>query len=135
MKPGALLLNLSRGHVVDIGALAQALGSGRVAGAAVDVFPEEPRTNDDPFDSPLMGLKNVILTPHIGGSTEEAQEAIADFAAERVLGYLNRGDTTFSVNLPTSSWPTSRAGTGCCTSTAIRQACWRPSTGCWRTRG
>ena len=100
MKPGALLLNLSRGHVVDIGALAQALGSGRVAGAAVDVFPEEPRTNDDPFDSPLMGLKNVILTPHIGGSTEEAQEAIADFAAERVLGYLNRGDTTFSVNLP-----------------------------------
>lgn len=100
MKPGALLLNLSRGHVVDIGALAQALGSGRVAGAAVDVFPEEPRTNDDPFDSPLMGLKNVILTPHIGGSTEEAQEAIADFAAERLLGYLNRGDTTFSVNLP-----------------------------------
>jgi D-3-phosphoglycerate dehydrogenase / 2-oxoglutarate reductase len=100
MKPGALLLNLSRGHVVDIGALAQALGSGRVAGAAVDVFPEEPRTNDDPFDSPLRGLKNVILTPHIGGSTEEAQEAIADFAAERVLGYLNRGDTTFSVNLP-----------------------------------
>ena len=100
MKPGALLLNLSRGHVVDIGALAQALGSGRVAGAAVDVFPEEPRTNDDPFDSPLTGLKNVILTPHIGGSTEEAQEAIADFAAERVLGYLNRGDTTFSVNLP-----------------------------------
>ena len=100
MRPGALLLNLSRGHVVDIGALAQALGSGRVAGAAVDVFPEEPRTNDDPFDSPLTGLKNVILTPHIGGSTEEAQEAIADFAAERVLGYLNRGDTTFSVNLP-----------------------------------
>ncbi|MFN4297138.1 MAG: phosphoglycerate dehydrogenase [Brevundimonas sp.] len=100
MKTGALLLNLSRGHVVDIGALAQALGSGRVAGAAVDVFPEEPRTNDDPFDSPLRGLKNVILTPHIGGSTEEAQEAIADFAAERVLGYLNRGDTTFSVNLP-----------------------------------
>ena len=100
MKPGALLLNLSRGHVVDIGALAQALGSGRVAGAAVDVFPEEPRTNDDPFDSPLRGLGNVILTPHIGGSTEEAQEAIAEFAAERLLGYLNRGDTTFSVNLP-----------------------------------
>ncbi len=100
MKPGALFLNLSRGHVVNIGALAQALQGGRVAGAALDVFPEEPRTNADPFDSPLMGLKNVILTPHIGGSTEEAQEAIAEFAAERLLGYLNRGDTTFAVNLP-----------------------------------
>ena len=100
MKPGALLLNLSRGHVVDIGALAQAIGSGRIGGTALDVFPEEPRTNADPFDSPLTGLKNVILTPHIGGSTEEAQEAIAEFAAERLLGYLNRGDTTFCVNLP-----------------------------------
>jgi D-3-phosphoglycerate dehydrogenase len=100
MKEGALFLNLSRGHVVNIGALAQAIQGGRVAGAALDVFPEEPRTNADPFDSPLMGLKNVILTPHIGGSTEEAQEAIAEFAAERLLGYLNRGDTTFSVNLP-----------------------------------
>jgi D-3-phosphoglycerate dehydrogenase len=100
MKPGALLLNLSRGHVVDIGALAQALGSGRIGGAALDVFPEEPRTNADPFESPLQGLRNVILTPHIGGSTEEAQEAIAEFAAERLLGYLNRGDTTFCVNLP-----------------------------------
>ncbi|WP_363297458.1 phosphoglycerate dehydrogenase [Brevundimonas sp.] len=100
MKEGALFLNLSRGHVVDVGALSQAIGSGRVAGAAVDVFPEEPRTNSDPFESPLQGLKNMILTPHIGGSTEEAQEAIAEFAAERLLGYLNRGDTTFSVNLP-----------------------------------
>ncbi len=100
MKEGALFLNLSRGHVVDVGALAQAMGAGRIAGAAVDVFPEEPRTNADPFESPLQGLKNMILTPHIGGSTEEAQEAIAEFAAERLLGYLNRGDTTFSVNLP-----------------------------------
>ena len=100
MKEGALFLNLSRGHVVDVGALSQAMGSGRVAGAAVDVFPEEPRTNSDPFESPLQGMKNMILTPHIGGSTEEAQEAIAEFAAERLLGYLNRGDTTFSVNLP-----------------------------------
>jgi len=100
MKPGALLLNLSRGHVVDVGALAQALGSGRIGGAAIDVFPDEPATNADPFDSPLRGLKNVILTPHIGGSTEEAQEAIAEFAAERLLAYLNRGDTTFCVNLP-----------------------------------
>ena len=100
MKPGALLLNLSRGHVVDVGALAQAVEGGRIGGAAVDVFPEEPRTNADPFDSPLRGLKNVILTPHIGGSTEEAQEAIGEFAADRLLGYLNRGDTTFCVNLP-----------------------------------
>ena len=100
MKQGALLLNLSRGHVVDVGALAQALGSGRIGGAAVDVFPEEPATNSDPFDSPLRGLPNVILTPHIGGSTEEAQEAIGAFAAERLLAYLNRGDTTFCVNLP-----------------------------------
>ncbi|WOB77231.1 phosphoglycerate dehydrogenase [Brevundimonas nasdae] len=100
MKEGALFLNLARGHVVDVGALSQAIGSGRVAGAAVDVFPEEPRTNADPFESPLQGLPNMILTPHIGGSTEEAQEAIAEFAAERLLGYLNRGDTTFSVNLP-----------------------------------
>jgi D-3-phosphoglycerate dehydrogenase / 2-oxoglutarate reductase len=100
MKEGALLLNLSRGHVVDVGALAQALGSGRISGAALDVFPDEPATNADPFDSPLRGLKNVILTPHIGGSTEEAQEAIGAFAAERLLAYLNRGDTTFCVNLP-----------------------------------
>ncbi|WP_370451890.1 phosphoglycerate dehydrogenase [Brevundimonas sp. SPF441] len=100
MKEGALFLNLARGHVVDVGALSQAIGFGRVAGAAVDVFPEEPRTNADPFESPLQGLPNMILTPHIGGSTEEAQEAIAEFAAERLLGYLNRGDTTFSVNLP-----------------------------------
>ena len=77
-----------------------ALGSGRIGGAAVDVFPEEPATNADPFDSPLRGLSNVILTPHVGGSTEEAQEAIAEFAADRLLGYLNRGDTTFCVNLP-----------------------------------
>ena len=100
MRPGTLFLNLSRGHVVNVGDLAQAIQGGRVGGAALDVFPEEPRTNADPFESPLMGLKNVILTPHIGGSTEEAQEAIAEFAAERLLGYLNRGDTTFCVNLP-----------------------------------
>ena len=105
LKPGALFLNLSRGHVVDIGALAQAIGSGRVGGAALDVFPEEPRTNADPFGSPLCGLRNVILTPHIGGSTEEAQEAIAEFAAERILNFMNRGDTTFCVNLPNVQLP------------------------------
>lgn len=100
MKPGALFINLSRGHVVDIEALADAVRSGRLGGAAVDVFPEEPAANSDGFVTPIQGLPNVILTPHIGGSTEEAQEAIADFASERLLGFLNRGDTTFSVNLP-----------------------------------
>jgi D-3-phosphoglycerate dehydrogenase len=100
MKKGALLLNLSRGQVVDVEALAAALRSGQLGGAAVDVFPEEPASNAEPFHSPLQGLRNVILTPHIGGSTEEAQEAIGIFAAERILAYLNRGDTTFCVNLP-----------------------------------
>ena len=100
MKPGVVFLNLSRGHVVDIEALKTALISGHVAGAAIDVFPEEPRTNDEPFQSPLIGLKNVILSPHIGGSTEEAQEAIGEFASERLLNFIARGDTTFSVNMP-----------------------------------
>ena len=100
MKPAALLLNLSRGHVVDVEALAAALRAGQLGGAALDVFPDEPATNADPFDSPLRGLRNVILTPHIGGSTEEAQEAIGLFAAERLLAFLNRGDTSFCVNLP-----------------------------------
>jgi D-3-phosphoglycerate dehydrogenase len=100
MKDGVLFINLSRGHVVEIDALASALQSGKVYGAAIDVFPEEPRTNDDPFVSKLIGLKNLILTPHIGGSTEEAQEAIGQFASERLLNFLNRGDTTFSVNMP-----------------------------------
>lgn len=105
MKPGALFLNLSRGHVVDVEALAEAIREGRIAGAGVDVFPEEPESNKEPFASPLQGLPNVILTPHVGGSTEEAQEAIADFASERLLSFLHRGDTTFSVNLPNVQLP------------------------------
>lgn len=100
MRDGALFINLSRGHVVDIEALKEAIESGKIAGCAIDVFPEEPRTNADPFESPLIGLKNTILSPHIGGSTEEAQAAIAEFASERLLNFLNRGDTTFSVNMP-----------------------------------
>ena len=103
MKDRAVFLNLSRGHLVDLEALAEAIGSGKLLGAAVDVFPEEPNVNGDAFASPLQGLANVILTPHVGGSTEEAQEAIAEFAAERLLGFLERGDTSFSVNLPNVS--------------------------------
>jgi D-3-phosphoglycerate dehydrogenase len=100
MKPRSVLLNLSRGHVVDLQALEVALGEGRLLGAALDVFPEEPRSADEPFRSALADLPNVILTPHVGGSTEEAQAAIGAFAAERMLGFLHRGDTGMSVNLP-----------------------------------
>ena len=101
MKDKSFFLNLSRGHVVDIEALAEALRSGKLLGAGVDVFPDEPHANGEPFGpTPLQGLSNVILTPHIGGSTEEAQEAIAGFATDRLLGFLERGDTSFSVNLP-----------------------------------
>jgi D-3-phosphoglycerate dehydrogenase len=100
MKDGAILLNLARGHVVDVEALSKALRSGKLRGAGVDVFPEEPATNDQPFESVLLGAPNLIITPHIGGSTEEAQAAIGEFASERLLGFLHRGDTTFSVNMP-----------------------------------
>lgn len=100
MRPGAILLNLSRGHVVDVDALAAALRAGRLGGAGVDVFPDEPATNAAPFESVLRGAPNLILTPHIGGSTEEAQAAIGEFASERLLAFLHRGDTTFSVNMP-----------------------------------
>lgn len=100
MKRRAVLLNLSRGHVVDLAALEAALRSGALLGAALDVFPEEPSSAEEPFRSGLAELPNVILTPHVGGSTEEAQAAIGAFAAERMLGFLHRGDTVMSVNLP-----------------------------------
>ena len=105
MKDGVLFLNLSRGHVVDVQALADAIRSGKVLGAAVDVFPEEPEADNEAFSSPLQGLPNVILTPHVGGSTQEAQAAIADFAADRLLAFIERGDTTLSVNLPQVQLP------------------------------
>jgi D-3-phosphoglycerate dehydrogenase len=105
MRDGALLLNLSRGHVVDHAALAAAIGSGKLAGAGIDVFPEEPDSNGEAFDTVLRGLPNLILTPHIGGSTAEAQGAIADFAADRLLGFLHRGDTGFAVNMPQVELP------------------------------
>jgi D-3-phosphoglycerate dehydrogenase len=99
MKPGAHFLNLSRGFVVDHDALAQNLQSGRLAGAAVDVFPQEPESGGV-FHSALQGLSNVILTPHIGGSTEEAQQNIGQFVSSRLIEYLQTGNTMLSVNLP-----------------------------------
>ncbi len=103
MRPGSLFLNLSRGFLVDYGALREAIAAGHVAGAAVDVFPDEPKAQGDPFDSELRGLANVILTPHIGGSTEEAQESIGQFVAAKLRDYLTHGTTGLSVNLPTLS--------------------------------
>lgn len=105
MKQGVCLLNLSRGHVVDIEALADALKSGKVAGAAVDVFPTEPRGGSDPFWTPLHGLPNVLLTPHVGGSTEEAQENIAEFVSDKLLEYVASGGTASSVNFPRIAVP------------------------------
>lgn len=100
MKKGSYLLNLSRGSVVDIPALADAIKSGSLAGAAVDVFPSEPKSNEDPFKSELMGLPNVILTPHIGGSTLEAQKNIGSEVGSSLLKFLETGSTTSSVNFP-----------------------------------
>ncbi|MFC3881089.1 phosphoglycerate dehydrogenase [Algoriphagus namhaensis] len=105
MKKGAILLNLSRGHVVDIDALKEAILSGHLAGCAVDVFPEEPKNNSEPFESELKGLPNTILTPHIGGSTLEAQENIANFVPGKIMEYINTGNTFNSVNFPNIQLP------------------------------
>lgn len=100
MKDGVVFLNLSRGHVVDIQALKENIESGKIRGTAVDVFPEEPLSNKDEFVSELRGMKNTILTPHIGGSTLEAQENIADFVPNKIMNYINTGSTANSVNFP-----------------------------------
>lgn len=105
MKQGAILVNLSRGHVVDIPALRDAILSGQLAGCAVDVFPEEPKNNKEPFVSELIGLPNTILTPHIGGSTLEAQENIARFVPGKIMEYINTGNTYNSVNFPNIQLP------------------------------
>lgn len=105
MKKGSYLLNLSRGHVVDIPALKAALDSGHIAGAAIDVFPEEPKNNEEPFVSELIGCKNVVLTPHIGGSTSEAQVNIARFVPGKIMEYINTGNTYNSVNFPNIQLP------------------------------
>ena len=105
MKRGACLLNASRGSVVELDALAEAIKRGHSGGAAVDVYPEEPEANGDGFASPLRGLPNVILTPHIGGSTEEAQEAIGREVSAAVIKYINAGSTTGAVNFPAVELP------------------------------
>lgn len=105
MKDGVIFLNLARGFVVEIPALVDALNSGKVAGAGVDVFPKEPKTNKEPFVNELMRMENVILSPHIGGSTEEAQEMIGHYVPERLLEYINNGSTTGSVNFPEVQLP------------------------------
>jgi D-3-phosphoglycerate dehydrogenase len=105
MRKGSYLINASRGTVVDIDALSEALKSGHIAGAAIDVFPVEPKSNDDRFESPLVGLDNVLLTPHIGGSTLEAQKNIAIEVASKLVRYSDNGTTRSAVNFPQVSLP------------------------------
>jgi D-3-phosphoglycerate dehydrogenase len=105
MKPGAIFINASRGTVVDVDALATALASGHLSGTAIDVFPIEPKSNDDEFISPLRGFANAILTPHIGGSTAEAQENIGFEVASKLVKYSDNGTTTSSVNFPEVALP------------------------------
>lgn len=100
MKPGSILMNASRGKVVQIEALADALSCGHLKGAAVDVFPKEPKSNQERFESPLCGMPNVILTPHIGGSTLEAQEQIGVDVANKLIRYSDNGSTLGAVNFP-----------------------------------
>jgi D-3-phosphoglycerate dehydrogenase len=112
MKPGSVFINLSRGFVVDIDALRRNVVSGHVAGAAVDVFPSEPKKAGDPFDSPLRDLRNVVLSPHVGGSTEEAQQNIGVFVAGKMRDYLVNGSTMLSVNLPNLALIATNTGVG-----------------------
>ncbi|MGW0230174.1 phosphoglycerate dehydrogenase [Actinopolymorpha singaporensis] len=105
MRPGSIFLNLSRGFLVDHQALRGHIESGHLAGAAVDVFPREPKRRGEPFESELRGLSNVILTPHVGGSTEEAQQDIGRFVASKLRHYTDDGNTSLSVNLPELALP------------------------------
>lgn len=100
MRKGSMLINNARGKIVDLAALRSALSDGRLSGAALDVFPKEPAGKGESFESEIRGVENVILTPHIGGSTEEAQEAIARDVAEKLIKYVNNGSTTGAVNVP-----------------------------------
>ena len=105
MRAGTVLINASRGNVVDVDALAVALRAGHLAGAAIDVFPCEPEANDDPFESPLRGMDNVILTPHVGGSTLEAQDNIGIEVAAKLVRYSDNGSTLSAVNFPQVALP------------------------------
>ncbi|MFW2176743.1 MULTISPECIES: phosphoglycerate dehydrogenase [unclassified Moraxella] len=105
MKPKSHLINAARGKCVDIDALADALKSGHIIGAAIDVFPKEPKSADEEFESPLRAFDNVILTPHVGGSTQEAQANIGLEVAEKFVRYSDMGDTATSVNFPNISLP------------------------------
>ena len=105
MRDGVVFINLSRGHVVDIPALRNAILTKKVAGCAVDVFPYEPVSNNEEFLSELRGLPNTLLTPHIGGSTQEAQENIGNFVPARMMEYINTGSTSNSVNFPNLTLP------------------------------
>ena len=105
MKQNSIFLNAARGTVVDIDALAEVIGSGKLLGAAIDVFPVEPRSNDDEFISPLREFDNVILTPHVGGSTMEAQENIGVEVSEKLIKYSDNGTTTSAVNIPEVALP------------------------------
>jgi len=111
MKPGAILINNSRGTVVDLDALADALRDNHLAGAAVDVFPVEPGKPNDVFRSPLQGLPNVILTPHIGGSTMEAQERIGEEVSRKLVDWSDTGTTLGAVNFPEVALPARQIGT------------------------
>jgi len=105
MRPRSLFLNLSRGFVVDHASLRRHIESGHIAGAAIDVFPSEPKGRGDEFVSELRGLKNVILTPHIGGSTEEAQQDIGEFVSSKLIDFATAGSTSMSVNMPGVALP------------------------------
>jgi len=105
MRRGAMLINASRGNVVEIDALAAALQDGRLAGAAVDVFPQEPKSRDEEFLSPLRTFDNVLLTPHVGGSTQEAQLNIGTEVASKLVRYSDNGSTLSAVNFPEVSLP------------------------------
>ena len=118
--------------MVDHAALRRHIESGHLAGAAVDVFPEEPRGRGDEFRSELRGLPNVILTPHVGGSTEEAQQDIGEFVAGKLHDYLAAGSTSLSVNLPQVALPLVAGHAPPCASAPQRsRACWPTSTSCW----
>jgi D-3-phosphoglycerate dehydrogenase len=104
-KKGSILINYARGEVVDLVALRQALENGQLGGAAVDVFPKEPEKNGDAFSTPLQGLRNVLLTPHIGGSTQEAQHNIGEDVSTKLFNYLEKGISTGSHSIPALALP------------------------------